>query len=259
MSRIDLEGAIPRDVQPFFPLPAQGPVDVGKMKIIRKPAVAACLRQWSSEFLNDAAAIDIFANLDTVVSHLANRSARDRHYLRSGVDIDEPWLLPLAHRCLRLYGRNVTGENLKAKVPTSNANPFEEALRHAMLLFHALIRRCFGPPAAGMGLHVTELILALDQCLVHDSAMKLQRLIFWMLVVGAMEACNLGWDARWFFERIVDGCSILGAQEPQEVEATVQHAMSELVWLEDALSSSLALAMHQLKLFMESQKACSSE
>jgi hypothetical protein len=72
-----------------------------------------------------------------------------------------------------------------------------------------------------------------------------------MVVVGGLEACSLQQDASWFFSRIVDCCTILGARQYEDVEKTVKHAMSQLIWLEETMSSAFALMMGRLQTFME--------
>jgi hypothetical protein len=167
--------------------------------------------------------------------------------------MDAYFLLPLVHRCLQLSDSNDFGHvpkgNESSTPPCDGA--FSSALRHAIILFLAPIRRWLGPPALGTDLHVTKLISALQSCLIHPATLQLQQLVFWMLVVGALEASHLQRKCQWFFSHIVDGCAILGAKRFEDVQRTVKHAMTQSVWLEDAMSPNFELMMKGLRVFME--------
>jgi hypothetical protein len=53
----------------------------------------------------------------------------------------------------------------------------------------------------------------------------------------------------------VDCCTILGAKEFEDVKKTVKHAMSQLIWLEEAMSSAFALMMEHLQVFMDASNS----
>ena len=72
-------------------------------------------------------------------------------------------------------------------------------------------------------------------------------------MVGGLEACSLGQDASWFFSRVLDCCTILGAKEFADVKKTVRHAMFQLIWLEEAMSSAFTFMMENLQTFMEAR------
>lgn len=63
---------------------------------------------------------------------------------------------------------------------------------------------------------------------MHGAAMTLSKLLFGMLVVGASEACHLGRDVSWFFEKIVDSCSTHGMTECEGVRAFTEHASGSM-------------------------------
>ena len=248
-----MEGAATRDVRPFFPLPVHILPSTQTLQSPRKPAVEVCLSVWTQELPAQRAIIDIFLDLDARVKWLSEQGVTHHGSLRARSDLDASYLVPLLHRCLQLSGRSalrLQAAEDEDSISCRRHDAFHEALRHAIILFLAPIRRYFGPPAGGTELHIMMLTSALELCLAHRAALDLGQLILWMVVVGGMEACSLGQDASWFFSRVVDCCTILGATRYEDVKRTVEHTMSQLIWLEEAMSSALALMMGELQAYM---------
>ena len=251
---MDVEGAATRDVHPFFPLPLHILPCAQTLRSPRKPAVEVCLSAWTQELPSQRAIIDIFLDLDTMITWLSEQLVTNNGSFRARSDLDASCLVPLLHRCLQLSRRDASGlqatEDEEDSFSCLPHEAFHEALRQAIILFLAPIRRYFGPPAGGTELHISKLTSALELCLVHRATLNLGQLILWMVVVGGMEACSLEQDASWFFCRIVDCCTILGAKQFEDVRKTVKHAISQLIWFEEAMSSAFALMMEKLQSFM---------
>jgi hypothetical protein len=247
---MDVEGAATRDVHPFFQLPLHILPSTQTLRSPRRPAVEVCLSAWTQELPSQRAIIDIFLDLDTMITWLSEQLVTYNGSFRARSDLDASCLVALLYHCLQLSRRN--GSGLQATEDEDDSfsclrhEPFHEALRYAIILFLAPIRRYFGPQAGSTELHITKLTSALELCLVHRATLNLGQLILWMVVVGGMEACSLEQDASWFFCRIVDCRTILGAKQCEDVRKTVKHAMSPLIWLEEAMSSAFALMMEKL-------------
>lgn len=252
-SRMDVEGTATRDMEPFFQLPPYLLPVTQRLDLPRNATVVAWLSSWAQEFPAQQDIIDIFMDLDCTVSWLLGQLASQDGTMWARLDVDTSCLLPLLHRCLQLSGKSASGTTTKDELfsPVPCDKDFQDALRHAIILFLAPIRRCFGLPALGTDLHITRLISALNMCLIHRATLNLQGIMFWMLVVGALEACSLGRDASCFFSRILDCCTIMGAKRFKEVREMIKFAMNQLIWLEEVMSSPFALMMEKLRIFME--------
>lgn len=238
---MDMEGAISRDVQPYFQLPLHRLPSPQMLCESHNNTVRACLSAWAREFPGESTAIDIFADLELVMMWVSGQLIVHGSDFWSRADTANSWLLPLIHRCLQLAGRDAVN---------SNQRPFEHALRHAIILFLAPFRRCFGIPATGMDIHLSKLISALRQCFEHGAASRLWKMLLWMMVVGGLEGCNLGWDVSWLFARIFDGCAVIGLKEYEDVREAVCYTVHQMVWLDEALSPALDLMMERFRAYV---------
>ena len=249
--RIDLEGAVTRDAQPYFPLP-QHLLPVHSFRWPRNRSVAKTVINWTQEFPDSLPAIHIWLDLDSRLEHLRDRFAEEGEDLWGHSEVDLLELVPLVHRCLRLSGTMMTEVKSEEDCDTTSAGHiFQNALRHAIILFLAPIRRKFGHPAAGLDLHVSRLMSALRDCLDQPAALLTQPILFWMLVAGALEACNLARDECWFFSRILDCCTIMGAKTFADVKRVTLFSRTQLVWLDEAMDSNLASMLEKIKVYMD--------
>lgn len=245
-----MEGAITRDVAPFFPLPSYISDLSHDLRSSCDTDVMSCKSNLPQELPGAGEAIAILADLDSTVLWLTRELESSKGGVWLNVSVDAMRLLPLVHRCLCLCvpADNalcipLDGNVLRPKIDQC----FSDAVRHAIILFLAPIRRHFGPPAGGTELHVNRITEALERCLDHPSALRLQKLIFWMLAVAAVEACTLALDARWFFERMLDMCAVVGARKFGEIRRFVEHAVCQTTWLGVVMAPGLGLMIEALR------------
>jgi hypothetical protein len=250
---MDVEGTATRDVEPFFQPPSYVLSSMQMLRSPRNPISAAWLSSWAEQFPAQQVVIDYFIDLDRTFSWLSGQIGPQSVTSWTNLDVDASCMLPLLHRCLQLSRRSASGLVIKDEVasPGPRDKHFQEALRHAIILFLAPIRRYLGLPALGTYIHIRKLISAHELCLHQHAALKLQGIMFWMLVVGALETRSLRRDARWFFSHIADCCTIMGAKRFENIREAVKFAMNQLIWLEEAMSSAFALMMDNFCIFME--------
>lgn len=156
------------------------------------------------------------------------------------------WAACLLHRCLELSPRT----SRQGGRTTEACHPFQDALRLAILLFLAPTRRLFGVPVSGSEMLLAQMRSMLEFCTVHYDITGLQKLVFWMLVVGGMEAATLSADATWFCSQIVRRCASVGATESEEISDTIERAMVGLVWLDALREPGLRLLMESMREYL---------
>lgn len=240
---MDIEGAVCRDVQPYFLLPLDIIPDPQTLKPSNDISVEPYIASWTRVFPAQQTIIEIFRDLQHVVCWLSASSSKDPEIWKRP-PVCAIWLMPLLHRCLMLSGISVAdeprGEERKTPQPDE---AFKNALRHAIVLFIAPIRRCFGPPAGSTELHVAKLTLALDQCLKQPVCRTLNKLVLWMLVSGGMEAGIVGTRVAWFASEIVDRCKLAGKSRYDEVREFTTRTVVRLVWLDEVMRPGFELLM----------------
>lgn len=256
----DLEGAITRDMQPFFPIPKHIQPLSSTIRMSIKPRLLTALSTWACALPAQIAVIKVFADLGATVEWLSEQfAAYQPESSWASVQLDAVYILPLCHHCLSLSQNSgidcCTGGNDASA--DEGGRCFTDALRHAIVVFLAPVRRRMGLPAPGTSLHLNNLSAALRMCLDHPATLILGEVIFWMFVAGAMEVCALKQDPSWFFERIVDACTPLGLRGYDSVRQFTVHAVTQSVWFEEALSPNFELMMAELMVFMEAN--CKSE
>lgn len=255
--RVDTGGAASRDIVPFFPLPLHllpTPPSHGQCK----PDISKTVTTWIEEFPDQHEVINIFLDLDTMITWLIKQLNLLKMDLWRQPGLDAARLMPLIYRCVEL-GERRAGECPRQHAETATRHPdeaFKHALRHAIILFLAPIRRKFGPPASGTDLHLSKLISAFRTCLAHPVILKFQPLCFWMLLVGAMEACHLQreCDENWFFTRILNCCIIVSGTSFEKVELLVKHSMAEMIWFEAAVEEEVKSMMEELRMYLEARE-----
>ena len=224
----------------------------------RKASVVACLNSWQTEFPDYSAAIEIFGDLDCTISWLSEQtSAKDGSFWTQldvdalCLDIDAFCLLPLIHRCLQLSSTAADGVDCNARSITDIhiGQTYQEALRHAIVIFISPIRRCFGLPALGTDLQLTKLIRSLQACQLGHARPELEQVAMWILIVGAWEASRLGRDTGFFFFHILHGITAVGVRSFDEVRAIIEGSLHELVWLDEVMSPTYKVMMTELQAY----------
>ena len=199
--------------------------------------------------------IEVFVDLASVVGWLSQESGPENISMWMSHDWALLWLVPLLHRCLQLSSQTGPWRMIEGKTPVSTpANAFQEALRHSMILFLAPIRMRLGIPAGGTESRLAMLVSALDSCLVHPAASQLQRLIFWMLVAGSLEACRLGVRTRWFCLRLAPYCAKAGVMQADQIERMINRNMSEMVWIKEIMGPGLRLMSLNVERFLQGDR-----
>ena len=247
--RLDLEGATTRDVQPFFPLPSELTDKVAALRVTLDAEVSVCIRQCERAFPDQRAVLQVFGNLATMVTWM-----RARCELRSGELWKRPdkhigWVAVLMHQGMELSPRTPLGGHAQCTIVESDrgGQAFRCALRSAILLFIAPVRRRFGTPVDGTEWHLGQLKFALQRCFKHSAASRLHDILLWMLIVGGIEAATKDTDVRWFCTRIISSCGDFGAADLDSVRDKVECALSGLVWLEELRESGLELLMERIR------------
>lgn len=191
----------------------------------------------------------LFADLGSMAAWFAERQVMQINGFVACSPFYADGMHSLLHRCLQLSPCIATGSGLnRCQMHETVEDAFENALRCAMLLFLGNIRRRWGIPATGTELCLSQLRNALGICLKEKGAVaELQRLIFWMLVIGGMEAARYDGEADWFCSCIVARCAAVGATAFEDIEATVERAMTGLVWLDEFSGSELVLLLDQVR------------
>lgn len=254
-SRMDVEGATTRDMPPFFPTPEHILVPSHDLRSPCNTEVMSPKSKLQQELPGASQAIAILIDLEYTVFWLTGEVESSNGGVWLDVSVDAMRLLPLIHRCLCLPRKHALCTSLDGGASVVNTDQcFSDAIRHATILFLAPIRRCFGPPASGTELHLNRIKGALERCLDHRSALKLQEMIFWMIAVAAVEACTMALDASWYFERILEMCTSVGARECADIWNFVQHALSQTVWFRVVMASGLDLMMEKFQLWFFNSK-----
>lgn len=243
-----MEGAITRDVAPWFPTPTYISAPSYDLRSPREKDVMSCKSKLTQELPGASEAIAILADLDFTTFWLTRELESSKGNVWLNMSVDATRLLPLIHRCLCLSRKYAFCTSMDGDISRFNKHQcFSDAIRHAIVLFLAPIRRYFGPPASGTDLHVNHITEALQECLDHPSALRLQELIFWMITVATVEACTLALDASWFFERILDMCATVGAREFDEIRSFIEHSMCQVMWFGVIMAPGLSLMMEKLR------------
>jgi hypothetical protein len=153
---MDVEGVISRDTQPFFQVPPYVTASTASLRRQGKPLVEEIVASWIREFPERPEVICIFADLDCTTSWLAEQSKIKESTFWTQLDVDALCIIPLLHRCLELSTSIAGSEpsDTSSCVFETGDLAFQEALRCAILLFLAPIRRCFGLPSLGVWLPV---------------------------------------------------------------------------------------------------------
>lgn len=246
--RMDMEGAITRDVPPFFPTPSYIAAPSYDLRSPHDTDAMSCKSKLSQELPGASEVIAVLADLDLTMFWLTWELENSKGGVWSNVSVDAMRLVPLLHRCLCLSRHDALCTSLNGDVSRSNMDQcFSDAIRYAIVLFLAPIRRYFGPPASGTELHVSRVAEALRRCLDHPSALRLQKLIFWMIAVATMEACTLALDTSWFFERILDMCAIVGAKGFGEIRSFIENSIHQTMWLGVVMAPGLNLMIEKLR------------
>lgn len=223
----------------------------------QKIDVFDCIITWMREFPTQQTAIDVFGDLDSTTMWLEEQSKVHTSDFWARVDLDGVYTQPLVHRCLHLGSGRAHSSRFVDLDDNSDveSEDFTRALRHTMILFLFPIRRGLCNTACGSDVHLTRLSNALKLCVLHDASMRLGKLLFWMLVVGATEACHLDRDASWYFEKIVDSCLIHGIEDYPGIRGFIGHAMSTMIWFDEPMALGFDRMLDSLRDFMAAERA----
>lgn len=220
--------------------------------------VSACLVSWKRLLPVELTAIYIFRDLALMITWFSEQDGVRDGSIWTQPERSARWPSLLLHRCLQLSKRTPFNSDMTHRAVSADGcgEHFQDALRTAILLFLACIRRRYGVPAAGEELWLRQLRPALQSCLKDRRAdAGLQRLIFWMLIVGGMETSILNGDVSWYCSRIVARCALVGATNLEEIKNTIERAMTGLVWLDEVMAPGLALLMENIQENMPTEYA----
>lgn len=240
-----MEGAITRNVPPLFPIPSYVSAALHDLRSLCATQVLLCSPKLQQELPGASEAIAILADLEYSVFWLAREVESDHGDFWSNASVDAMRLVPLIHRCLCLSPNDALAASIDGH---SVDQCFSDAIRHTIVLFLAPIRRRFGPPASGTELYVNHIKDAIQRCCDHQSALKLQKLLFWIIAVAAVEACTLALNASWFFDRMLEMCAIVGAKDFDDICRFIEHSIDQSMWLRVVMTPGLNLMMEKFRI-----------
>ena len=240
-----MEGAITRNVPPLFPIPSYVSAALHDLRSLCATHVFLYSPKLQQEIPGASEAIAILADLEYSVFWLAREVESDHGDFWSNASVDAMRLVPLIHRCLCLSPNDALAASIDGH---SVDQCFSDAIRHTIVLFLAPIRRRFGPPASGTELYVNHAKDAIQRCCDHQSALKLQKLLFWIIAVAAVEACTLALNASWFFDRMLEMCAIVGAKDFDDICRFIEHSIDQSLWLRVVMAPGLNLMMKKFRI-----------
>ena len=192
-----------------------------------------CVALWHQRCPLHAKTGTILEDVGVLVSWLRHSYATDAS-LFSHIGIPQTWISPLLHQCLMLKPLERAEET-----SASCGQMLQEAIRLAVIMFLAPVRRAFRVMTGEATVLATNLRAALEQC-PKEAWIGFETLQLWIISVSGMEIVSTSRDASinmietrsWFCQEMASWRREAGSRADDTTRDTMIDMLRGFAWIE---------------------------